>query len=158
MAGQLNSSTKHADDLHQPSIGKHIVFFDGVCGFCNRFIQVLLEKDKQDAFHFASLQSEFANATLAKKGINSADLNTVYIIANYGTDKEKVLNKSDAIVFAAGQLDWWIRPFATIFGFFPKPLRNFGYDIVAKIRYRLFGKLEHCMLPSPEARAKFIEQ
>ncbi len=157
MTGQLNS-TRNEEGLHQPSIGKHIVFFDGVCGFCNRFIQFVLENDKNDAFNFASLQSEFGTKTLAKKGINAGDLNTVYLIADYGTNKEKILNKSDAVIFATSRLNSWLRPLATIFGFFPKPLRDFGYDMVAKIRYRIFGKLEHCMLPSPETRAKFIEQ
>lgn len=158
MTGQLNSISAGEDYLHESSIGKHIIFFDGVCGFCNRFIQFVLENDKNDLFNFASLQSEFADATLAKRGFNAADLNTVYLIANYGTDKEKVLSKSDAIIFAAGRLNGWMKPFATIFGYLPKALRDFGYDIVAKIRYRLFGKLEQCMLPSPETRAKFIEQ
>ncbi len=157
MTGQLNSISTGEDYLHESSIGKHIIFFDGVCGFCNRFIQFVLENDKGDLFNFASLQSEFANATLAKRGFNTADLNTVYLISNYGTDTEKVLTKSDAIIFVASQLRGWKKPFATIFGYFPKPLRDFGYDIVAKIRYRLFGKLEQCMLPSPESRVKFIE-
>lgn len=158
MTEPLNSTLLNEDSLHEASIGKHIVFFDGVCGFCNRFIQFVLENDKADLFSFASLQSSFANVTLAKRGINSGDLNTVYIIANYGTEQEKILNKSDAVFFAGRQLSTWVSPFATVFGFVPKPLRDFGYGIVAKIRYRLFGKLEHCMLPTPETRAKFIEQ
>lgn len=158
MTGQLNSISYGEDYLHESSIGKHIIFFDGICGFCNRFIQIVLETDKNDVFNFASLQSEFANLTLAKRGINAGDLNTVYIIANYGTNREKLLSKSDAMVFAGKQLDGWIRSFATIFGYWPKPLRDFAYDRVVKIRYQLFGKLEHCMLPTPETRTKFIEQ
>lgn len=157
MTAQQKSTLQNEDYLHESSMGKHIVLFDGVCGFCNRSIQILLKNDKNDVFTFASLQSEFAKQTLLKRGINAADLNTVYLIANYGSEREKVLSKSDAVLFAAKQLNGWALPFATIFSFLPKPLRDFGYDIVAKIRYRLFGKLEHCMLPSPEMRAKFIE-
>lgn len=158
LTGPLNSISHGEDYLHESSIGKHIIFFDGICGFCNHFIQFVLEIDKNDLFNFASLQSDFANATLSKRGFNAADLNTVWLIANYGTGKEKLLNKSDAILFVFGQLNNSVRPLATICGYLPKPLRDFGYDIVAKIRYRLFGKLEQCMLPSPETRVKFIEQ
>lgn len=152
-------ATNHnSNELYQAAIGKHIIFYDGVCGLCNKFIQFVIDNDKDGAFFFAALQSDFASKTLGQRGVNAGNLDTVYILSNYGDDhKERLYNKSDAVAFSTSQLKPWIKPLAFLIKIFPKPLRDFGYETVAKIRYKLFGKHDQCMLPSPETRARFIE-
>jgi len=150
--------TQESEELHQPCVGKHIIFYDGVCGLCNKFIQFVIENDTNGLFYFAALQSDFAGNTLRRRGADPTKLDTVYVVANYGTPKEKTLKMSDAAVFAISQLKPWVRPFATILGIIPKPLRDLGYSTVAKIRYKLFGKYDSCMLPTPETRTRFIDQ
>lgn len=145
-------------ELYQTAVGKHIVFYDGVCGLCNKFIQFVIDNDTNGVFFFAALQSEFASRTLGRRGVNAGNLDTVYILSNYGdAQKEQLYNRSDAVAFAVSQLKPWIKPLAFLIKIFPKPIRDFGYAMVAKIRYKLFGKHDQCMLPSPETRARFIE-
>lgn len=144
------------EELHEPAVGKNVIFYDGVCGFCNKFVQFVIAEDHDGVFYFASLQSDFAGLTLGRRGADPNILDTVYVLAKYGTADEKMLTKSEAVVYTVGQLRPWLRPFATILGIMPKAVRDLGYAMVAKIRYKLFGKYDQCMLPSPETKQRFI--
>ncbi len=134
---------------------KPIVLYDGVCGLCNLLNQFLLIRDPRDRFRFASLQSEFARALLQRHGANAADLNTVYVVVNYGQPDEQLLARSDAILQVLHELGgvWSI---LTIGKVLPRSLRNALYDVVARNRYRVFGKYETCMLPQERHRHKFL--
>lgn len=155
---EVNGSASFEPDVHASAVGKNIVFYDGVCGLCNRFIQFVIDNDKDGLFFFAALQNDFAKKTLSKFGIDANALDTVYILSNYADPaKQRLYNRSDAIIFATGQLKNWIRPFSAIIKLVPKPLRDFGYKFVASIRYKLFGKYDTCMLPTAETRARFID-
>ncbi len=133
-----------------------IVLYDGVCGLCNRLNQFLLKRDKSDRLRFASLQSSFAEAVLLRHGARSHDLDTVYAIIDHGKPEERLLSRSDAILHLLSQLGgiWKAASAARII---PRPLRNVLYNLVARNRYRVFGKTESCMLPEPQHRAKFLE-
>ena len=156
--GNQQHHIHNSDELYPDAVGRHIIFYDGVCGLCNKFIQFVIDNDSNGLFFFAALQSEFAKNTLARRGANAEDLNTVYVLSNYGNgQEERLFNKSDAVAFTTSQLKPWIKPAAFFIKVFPKPLRDFGYETVAKIRYKLFGKHDQCMLPSPETRARFID-
>jgi predicted DCC family thiol-disulfide oxidoreductase YuxK len=132
------------------------VLYDGVCGLCNRLTQFLLKRDKHDRFRFASLQSDFAADLLARHGANSKDLDTVYVVVESGQGGEQLLARSDAIIFLLAQLDgiWKVAPAGKVL---PRVLRDALYRLVARNRYRIFGKHESCMLPEPGHRHKFIE-
>lgn len=153
-----NAPASGAPEVFASAEGKNIVFYDGVCGLCNRFIQFVIDNDKDGLFFFAALQNDFAKNTLSKFGVDANALDTVYILSNYGdVDKQRLYNRSDAIIFATGQLKNWVRPFSAIIKLFPKPLRDFGYKFIASIRYKLFGRYDTCMLPTAETRARFID-
>ena len=134
-----------------------IVFYDGVCGLCNRLVQFLLKRDRNDKLRFASLQSDFALQVLSRHGIDPADLDTLHVVENYGEPNESVLNRSDAILTAARHLGGLWTFAATLGRMIPRPLRDLLYRFVAKNRYRVFGKSEACMLPAAEHRGKFVD-
>ena len=133
-----------------------IVLYDGVCGLCNHLVQFLLKRDKHNRFRFASLQSEFANGLLTRHGVDAHDLDTVYVCKDYGQAGETLLARSDAILFMLAELGgvWKLTAVGRVL---PKGLRDAIYKIVARNRYRVFGKHESCMLPEPKHRAKFLD-
>ena len=134
-----------------------IVFYDGICGLCNRLVQFLLKRDRHDRLRFASLQSDFASKVLGRHGIDPKDLDTVHVVENYQQSNERVLDRSDAILRAGRELGG-IWAFAAKLGsVVPRPLRNLFYRFVANNRYRVFGKYETCMLPEPQHRVKFLD-
>ena len=134
-----------------------IVFYDGVCGLCNRLVQFLLKRDRNDRLRFASLQSEFATKVLTRHGIDPSDLDTLHIVENYEQPSERVLNRSDAVLRATGELGGLWSLAAIVGSIVPRPLRDLFYKFVARNRYRVFGKSETCMLPEPRHRAKFLD-
>ena len=139
-----------------PPESNPIVLYDGVCGLCNRLVQFLLKHDKHDRFRFASLQSELAHNLLTRHGHDPHDLDTVYVVKDFKQSGETLLARSDAILFMLNQLGG-IWSLAGIGQVMPKPLRDALYKIVARNRYKVFGKHESCMLPEPKHRAKFLD-
>jgi len=133
-----------------------IVLYDGVCGLCNRLNQFLLKRDGHDHLRFASLQSDLAAALLKRHGVDSLDLDTVYVALDYDQPGERLLSRSDAIIHALMQLDgpWKLAGVGRVL---PRFLRDSLYRVVARNRYRVFGKHETCMLPDPKHRHKFLE-
>lgn len=128
-----------------------IILFDGVCNFCNSTINFLIDRDKKGIFKFAALQSEPGKEILKKHNIITlTDFDSV-ILEKDG----KLYQKSDAALEIARNMDglWKL-----LYGFkiLPKFIRDFVYDLVAKNRYRLMGKMDACRLPTPELRARFL--
>jgi predicted DCC family thiol-disulfide oxidoreductase YuxK len=133
-----------------------IVFYDGVCGLCNRLVQFLLKRDRHDRLRFASLQSEFAASLLKRHGLDSRDLDTVYLVLDFKQSSERVLARSDAILYLLRQLGgvWGIAGLGRVL---PKWVRDGIYKIIAGNRYRVFGKYDNCLLPEEEHRHKFLD-
>jgi len=128
-----------------------IILFDGVCNFCNSTINFLIDRDKKGVFKFAALQSEPGREILKKHNITTlTDFDSV-ILEKDG----KLYQKSDAALEIARSMNglWKL-----LYGFkiIPKFIRDFVYDLVAKNRYRLMGKMDACRLPTPELRARFL--
>ena len=134
-----------------------IVFYDGICGLCNRLVQFLLKHDRQDRLRFASLQSDFASRVLGPHGIDPKDLDTVHVVEHYQQSNERVLDRSDAILRAGRELGGIWKLVASIGRIVPRGVRDLFYRFVANNRYRVFGKYETCMLPQPKHRAKFLD-
>ncbi len=126
-----------------------VLFFDGVCGMCNHFVDFLLRCDRNKIFLFAPLQGETAKRHL--KQSDTEDLKSIVLIVD-----GKTFRHSAAIVRVLCLLSplWKLAGYAL--WVIPAPLRDFGYRLVARIRYRLFGKKESCRLPSAEERARFL--
>ncbi len=133
-----------------------VVLYDGVCGLCNRLVQFLLKRDKHDRFRFASLQSEFAQDVMIRHGVDPHDLDTVYVVKDHKQPTETLLARSDAILYMLKQLGG-IWSLTSVGGVLPRGLRDVVYKIVARNRYRVFGKHESCMLKEPQHRAKFLD-
>jgi predicted DCC family thiol-disulfide oxidoreductase YuxK len=133
-----------------------ILLFDGVCGLCDRTVQFVLRHDPEGRFRFAPLQSEFAHAVLERHGRDPGELDTMYLVLDPGTPRERVLAKSDGVLAVLKGLGGaW--PLLTIAGLLPRRLRDRAYDVVARNRYRWFGRYDQCPLPRPEVRERFIE-
>lgn len=134
-----------------------IILYDGVCGLCNRLVQFLLKHDKHGRLRFASLQSDFAEKVLRRHGFDPKDLDTVHVVENYDQPGERVLQRSDAILRAGRELGGVWSALSAVAGVIPRFLRDPFYLLVARNRYRVFGKYETCMLPDPDQRSRFLD-
>ena len=112
----------------------NIVLFDGICNLCNASIRFITRHDKNNTIQFASLQSETAKEILSQLNIDSKKIDSIIFISN-----EKMFIKSDAAIEIAKLLHGFPR-LLKYFQFIPRPIRDFVYDLIAKNRYRLFGK------------------
>ena len=138
------------------TVSTPIVLYDGVCGLCNRLVQFLLKRDRRDRLRFAPLQSSFAGPPLQQHGFDPLDLDTVYVIVDHGQPTELVLARSDAILYALLQLGgfWKI---ARLGSLLPRIVRDGIYQVIARNRYRVFGKHDACLLPETKYRQKFLD-
>ncbi len=127
-----------------------IILFDGVCNFCNGSVNFIIENDSADHFRFTPLQSEIGQELLAKYNINKVDTDSVVLIEN-----EKAYTHSNAVLKIAQKLGGI---YSAAYGLMivPKFIRDFFYKTFAKYRYKLFGKKDVCMMPTPEIRRKFL--
>ncbi len=128
---------------------KSIIFFDGVCNLCNGSVQFVIERDKQDQFKFAALQTDFAKLELSKYNVDVTSGNSFILLEN-----GKVYQQSTAALRVAKQLGgWWSLLY--VFIIVPAFIRNCVYRYIAKNRYKWFGKQESCWVPTPELKQKF---
>jgi predicted DCC family thiol-disulfide oxidoreductase YuxK len=134
-----------------------ILLYDGVCGLCNRLVQFVLKRDHRDRFRFASLQSEFARRILARHGANPGDLDTFYLVLDYGQPADRLASRSDAVIGVLQVLGGIWSGCGSVLRMFPKWLRDWGYNRVARSRYHIFGKYDACPLPEDKHRHKFLD-
>ena len=132
------------------SQNKKIILFDGVCNFCNFWVNFIIDRDKKDVFRFAPLQSDFAKEKLEKFKIDNLKLESVILI-----EDEKMYSKSTAALMIAKELSGSVKILFPLI-VFPKFLRDFIYDLVATYRYNFFGKREICRIPTEEEKSKFL--
>jgi predicted DCC family thiol-disulfide oxidoreductase YuxK len=138
------------------SAGAHLVLYDGVCSLCSRLLQVLLRHDHGGVFSFASLQSALGQSMVQRSGGNPGELTSFYVLADYQTCTSRVFTRSDAALFVASELGWPWKA-ARLMGGVPKGIRDLVYDVVARSRYRVFGRYDRCLVPRPEFRNRFID-
>jgi predicted DCC family thiol-disulfide oxidoreductase YuxK len=129
---------------------KQIILFDGVCNFCNFWVNIVIKKDTKDKFRFAALQSEKAKESTSKFNFDTSSMNTFVLI-----DGDHLYTKSTAALKICKQLTGPIKIFYP-FIILPKFFRDFIYDLVAKNRYKFFGKKESCRIPTEEEKLKFL--
>ena len=125
-----------------------IVFFDGECGLCHGIVKRLLKLDRRNVFRYAPLQGETAARLLPE---SDQDLNSMVFVESERTTRYSA---------AAVRVLWRLGPLWSFCGCFvwliPKPLRDALYRAIAARRYRVFGKVESCSVPSPESQQKFL--
>jgi predicted DCC family thiol-disulfide oxidoreductase YuxK len=136
--------------------GAHLLLYDGVCGLCNRMIQLVLARDRRGLFHFASLQSEAARAALTPFGRTPADMATLYVLVNYRGAAPILLTRSRAVLFVLTALGWPWKA-AALLSVVPPSILDRGYDVIARHRYRVFGRHEHCVLPPQDYQRRFLD-
>ena len=130
---------------------KYIVLFDGVCNLCHKAVQVILKSDKSNKFVFASLQSEIGIKLLNERQINPETTDSIVLIK----PGEAYFIKSDAALEIAKDLKG-LYPVLSLCSVLPVKFRDLIYDLIAKNRYKLFGKKKVCPLPDPSTKDKFL--
>lgn len=135
---------------HHSKDGPHIILFDGVCNFCNYWVNFILKRDKKNYFKFASLQSESGQALLKKNGLPKDDFDSFILIA-----ENKIYKKSEAAFIVAKRLSG-ISKIILPFKILPTRFTDLVYDFIANNRYKFFGKREFCRIPSPDEKNRFI--
>ena len=124
---------------------ERIVIFDGVCGFCNKSIDLLIKIDDEKLFKYTSLQGEYVNKLDISKDLDS--------IVFY--EDEKIYYKSTAVLKILRSLGG-VGILANIFFIIPRFVRDFIYDVIAKYRYNIFGKMETCRMPKVGEQELFL--
>jgi predicted DCC family thiol-disulfide oxidoreductase YuxK len=129
---------------------RRIILFDGVCNFCDSSVQFIIKRDPEGIYKFAALQSE-AGLKLLKEFNIPEILDSIVLI-----EGQHYYKKSDAAIRIARNFKglWKHLGLLTIL---PLPMRDYLYDIIARNRYKWFGKKESCMLPSTDFRSRFLE-
>ena len=132
-------------------IDKPVIFFDGVCNFCNFWVQFIISRDPNGKFYFASLQSMVGQELLRAIHLPPHELDTMILL-----DKGEYFLKSAAAFHIAKRMGGFWR-LGYIFMIVPKKGRDLFYDIIAKNRYRWFGKKGSCLVPSHEIKNRFLD-
>jgi predicted DCC family thiol-disulfide oxidoreductase YuxK len=137
--------------METKSLSGSVILFDGVCSLCNGAVQFIISRDGGKNFRFASLQSQTGQVLLRKMGIPASEFDTMVLL-----EGEKVYTRSTAALRIARKLGGgW--PLLYSFIVLPRPLRDWVYNLVARNRYRLFGREESCMMPTPDLKARFLD-
>jgi predicted DCC family thiol-disulfide oxidoreductase YuxK len=128
---------------------QNIVFFDGICNLCNFWVDFLMKKDPVCKLKYSSLQSDFAQNFLKQFEIRSLELDSIVFYSN-----QRVFTKSEAIIKIFNTLN--IYPVFKVFGLLPKGFNDVFYELLAKNRYKLWGKKDFCRIPADSEKERFI--
>ncbi|NOQ92021.1 MAG: DUF393 domain-containing protein [Flavobacteriaceae bacterium] len=129
---------------------KSIILFDGICNLCNSSVQFILKHDHKKQFLFASLQSDAAAKLLLQLNSKNNKLSSILLI-----EDNKIYKKSTAALRISRELNPLFNWFY-IFIIIPTKLRDFAYDIIAKNRYKWFGKRGSCLIDNAKYKERFI--
>jgi predicted DCC family thiol-disulfide oxidoreductase YuxK len=129
---------------------RHIVVFDGVCNFCNGWVNFIIKRDPKGIFAFAPRQTPFAEELLRQYQIHDPDMGTVILHKN-----QRVFTASSAALEIAKDLKgFW--PLLILLKIVPRGIRDYCYRVVARNRYNWFGKKAQCMTPMPQVKSRFL--
>jgi predicted DCC family thiol-disulfide oxidoreductase YuxK len=137
-----------------------LVIFDGYCGFRNGSVRWFLRRDRWDRLRFVPSLSPKVSGLLARYGMGlpGSELgpNTLVVVRFPGGPDEQVFIRSEAAREMLGELPQPWRTMGFVFGWIPRPVRDLGYRLIARWRYRIWGRLESCPVPTVEERARFL--
>jgi predicted DCC family thiol-disulfide oxidoreductase YuxK len=136
----------------------HLLLYDGVCGLCHGLVGFVLRHDEAAMYDFASLQSEAADAVLRRFERKTSDVKTFYVVKDYRSPSAQLLSKSEAALFVLASLGGGWRGVAAVLRLCPRVIGDSVYDLVARVRYRVFGRYDSCPLPPPDVRARFLDR
>lgn len=130
-----------------------VILFDGVCNFCNTWVDILLRLDTKQTFKFAPLQGDLGQRLLIQVGKEADDISSVMLIQPDGTS----FAKSNCVLRVVEELGWVGSIFSqTVATLVPLSLRNTVYDTVAENRYQILGKRDQCRCSDPEFAHRFL--
>lgn len=130
--------------------GKSIILFDGICNLCNSSVNFIIKHDTREQFLFASLQSDAAKEILLQFSSKNLNLDSIILI-----ETNTIYEKSTAALRISKNLNGGYKALY-LFIIIPKFIRDWVYNLIAKNRYKWFGKKEKCMLPTSEIRNRFL--
>lgn len=130
---------------------QEVVLFDGVCNLCSASVNFILKWEKNSKLKFASLQSPDGLVITAEAHKQGAKMESILFVK-----KGKILNRSTAVLHICRYLKFPLS-LCMLFSLVPRGLRDFIYNIIAKNRYRWFGKQNECMLPQPIHKNRFLD-
>ena len=155
----MNSATTNSEPaagISEADRPTNVLFFDGVCGLCNRSVDFVLSRDRRNTIRFAPLQGETAERVVGGEwrveSGGESSIKTIVWLDSFGCE----FVRSAAAVRVLWQIGgiWWL--IGWLLWLIPRPLRDVGYRIISANRYRWFGKKETCRLPSPAERSRFL--
>jgi predicted DCC family thiol-disulfide oxidoreductase YuxK len=132
---------------------QNIVFFDGVCGLCNRTVDFVLREDRERTFLYSPLQGETFRR-IARDHPETLSADSIFVLKR-GPETEILLQRSDAFLYILDNLPRY-RWLARIGKRFPTRIRDAVYRLIAATRYRIWGRRDSCRLPTPEERTRFL--
>jgi predicted DCC family thiol-disulfide oxidoreductase YuxK len=132
-----------------------VVLFDGVCNFCHASVNFIIERDRKGYFRFAPLQSDTGRELASQYGLAARNADAVSIDSLILIEGGKAYTYSTGALRIARHLDG-LWPALYVFILVPRPVRDFLYRSFARYRYRLFGRKDECMIPTPEVRMRFL--
>lgn len=135
---------------HESDAAKPIIVFDAMCVLCSANAQFVINHDRHGHFLLASMQGEVGSAIYRKFGIDPLAPDTIVVVTG-----DHALRDSDAVLSIYEGLGWPWRILSAL-RFIPRSLRDPAYRLIARNRYRIFGKREACWLPTPEQAARVL--
>jgi predicted DCC family thiol-disulfide oxidoreductase YuxK len=132
---------------------QNIVFFDGVCGLCNRTVDFVLREDRERNFLYSPLQGATFRK-IARDHPETLNADSILVLRS-GPEKEILLQRSDALLYILDNLPRY-RWLARVGHIFPATIRDAFYRLIAATRYQIWGKRNSCRLPTPEESARFL--
>ena len=129
---------------------ENILLFDGICNLCNGAVRFVIKRDPDRKFKFAALQSVTGMQWLAKFGLPVEGADSFVLV-----QRNRVYLRSSAVLRVLKEIGGIWKLFY-VFMIIPKPIRDFFYNLVARSRYRIFGKQEFCMVPTPDLQDRFL--
>jgi predicted DCC family thiol-disulfide oxidoreductase YuxK len=131
--------------------GKKIILFDGLCNLCSSSVQFVLKRDKKNQFLFGSLQGNYGQTILKKYQLPADSFNSFMLLEG----EILYTHSSGALRMLKHIGGGWSLLY--VFMIVPKFIRDGVYNMIAKNRYKWFGKKEECWLPTPAYKAKFLD-
>ena len=133
-------------------LGRKLIIYDGVCVFCSGFIHWVYKNNHGKDIFFTTMQAKYGQEIAEHFGIDPSNYDTI-IYAKNGTAHFK----SDAILHIMSELKqpWPIVKYA--YAIFPHPIRDMIYNLIARNRYKLFGKAQQCIIPDKQVAARMLD-
>jgi predicted DCC family thiol-disulfide oxidoreductase YuxK len=140
---------------HNAIEGRALLLYDGVCALCHGVVAFLMKRDCGDRFRFVPLESDLGREVLARFDIHAFPEGVV-LLTDALTPREQLYHRSDAFAAALERLSAPWRAMGRALRLVPRPLREWGYRMVARYRYRIFGRYDACPMPPPEQRTRLL--